>query len=766
MEQMLLSLGLYDDPSNQKQDRYEVDLYISNLAVFGSAMTGKTYLLKWILLNIHYLMKSSEDEEVYILDFSNNLSAFKKLPFVIGYFDSFNEENIRRVFKIVEERYINNVRELPGKNFLQRGDNTKVKHITFVLDGIHVLFADDRYQKYQERLFALARDGLSKGISVIFTATEPVNGIGKMLSSFDHKIAFAINPDSYSNIFFRKVDIPMNKPGRGVANGDGTFVYEFQAFLPYDISDKENSDESVIENMVSRLRQSEYFGDDAINRLLDKHLESIADTLSEKNWNEYVKANKEWKISDGRKIGKAGHLIAGIDYYLCTPIDINLKEAKTLAIYGKKDSGKTNLLKLILRGLLLSQQDNEHIRIVYWDDTRKGLMDPVSGVGNLLKQFIDTKQIESEEGLVKYLCEQHYCVLEQVEPEKVHTAKLISLPNQNRFTGKDVFSDNPVDDSIPLSDGRTDSDSYENDTTPAFSQNDEFSSLIINNNLDVNKFSEDVEELEDVVTVEEALEELPEIEIEAESVEELEDAATIEEALEELPESNLAIGHSDTRLKSDSNPIVFGNNSEIEVDSSCNYQKEIYDDTTEDDVKNIFDDYDDEADVISENGDEYSNYELELGKLNDEIVREDSSYFSTNNGSGNGSDEYYTNDNPFTVFIIQSRSFFVKAVDSQSHIITRLVNYISECENVLFVFSDTQSIQDFEVRYHFNNNIRYAFLFDDIVKYIQGKGSRSIFSQYDLDELKENFGRNEKGDAFFYDVLFENIQKIKVILDE
>ena len=725
MKEMLLSLGLYDDPSNQKQDRYQVDLYTSNLAIFGSAMTGKTSLLKWILLNIHYLVKNTDEEEIYILDFSNNLSEFKRLPFVMGYFDSFNEENIRRVFKVVEEQYINNVRALPGKNFLQRDESKRVKHITFILDGIHVLFADDRYQKYQERLFALARDGLSKGISVVFTATEPVRGIGRMLSSFDHKIAFAINPDSYSNIFFRKVDIPMNKPGRGVVNGDGTFVYEFQAFLPYDISNKDNTDYIIIEQMSSRLSLPEYIGTDGVKNLLDRHLESIADTLSEKNWNEYVKGIKGWKISEGQRIGKAGHLVAGIDYYLCTPIDINLEDAKTIAIYGKKDSGKTNLLKLILRGLLMSQQNNVSIRIVYWDDNRKSLKDPNSGIGTILQKFSDTKEIKDEVEFVSYLKTEHYCDLEEVEEEKEHTAKLIALPSQKTIEDEGESSTIlEIEEPVPLSDG-------------------------------------DEEELN-----EESLEELPEEELNEEPLEELPEEELNEEPLEELPEEELneeplEEEQPKEELREEALEELLAVSKENETRDYSN-GIEIYEDSDEDgsDIKTIFEsgEFDEKAipSVTEKNT-------LEDPDLNDlaKIMSEKKS-----NTVNNNSLQSIVNNNPFTVFIIQSRSFFVKAVDAQSHIITRLVNYISDCENVLFVFSDTQPIQDYEVRSYFNTNIRYAFLFDDIVKYIQGKGARSIFSEYDIDELKENFGRNEKGDAFFYDVLFGSIQKIKVILDE
>ena len=118
MKSLELVLGLYDDPEQQTQKNYSVDLLRSNIAIFGSAMSGKTTLLKTLLLRLHQVLRVTDKEEVYILDFGNNLNTYKDLPYVIAYFDAFQEENVRRIFKAVEKHYEQNIRALPGKSFL------------------------------------------------------------------------------------------------------------------------------------------------------------------------------------------------------------------------------------------------------------------------------------------------------------------------------------------------------------------------------------------------------------------------------------------------------------------------------------------------------------------------------------------------------------------------------------------------------------------------------------------------------------------------
>ena len=405
-------LGRYDDPENQCQDNYCVDLYKTNLAIFGSAMSGKTSLLKMLLMQLHQQVASLvSHEEIYILDFSNGLSKYKELPLVDGYLEAAHEENIRRMFRIAEEKLSENIRNLKGQSF--RGPNDKITHVTLVLDGVNIFLDNERLHTYHEQLKRLARDGISKGITVVMTASEISGNIRRLLPSFKRIIALDLPKDTYGELFNARAEKPLVLKGRGVANMESK-VYEFQAYLPFDPTAGSQGDEDVEEKAIGDIAEwysfagcpiAEYVTQGDSPRTVGKKMSgtryivriiSNAEALAQrherklKNFDEKLERNDAWKkytgmtwkdyvsaedrLTDENDSGKHRHTLgdftAGIDYYSFKPVKFNLKEALTIAIYGKKQFGKSNLLSMILDAAHEIDPDAE---LILWDDGRKGL---------------------------------------------------------------------------------------------------------------------------------------------------------------------------------------------------------------------------------------------------------------------------------------------------------------------------------------------------------------------------------------------------------
>ena len=131
----MCTLGKYDIPSKQKQSDFRVNLINSNIAVFGSAMSGKTNLLKLIINCLH--KKSNEKyERIFILDFSGALVEYKDMPLVSAYFDNSSEEYVKRVFVILETILKQNIKELGSQNF-NTGRTEKLPHTTFIIDNLN-----------------------------------------------------------------------------------------------------------------------------------------------------------------------------------------------------------------------------------------------------------------------------------------------------------------------------------------------------------------------------------------------------------------------------------------------------------------------------------------------------------------------------------------------------------------------------------------------------------------------------------------------------
>lgn len=370
LNKMLCTLGRFDIPIIQMQPPFIVDLLDSNIALLGSAMSGKTTFIKTIV-NILHKQYNEKLEQVFILDFGGALYEYKDFPLVSAYFDNSNEEYVKRVFKIMDNILKDNVKELNGKNY--RDAKNQPIHTTFIIDNLNAFMDEPRYAAYQEKLAKLCRDGLSKGITIIITAVE-TKGLSQYLGSFKQKIAFEMPPDKYMEIFTGKVGQIGNNPGHGFANVTvkpdgvtGTFrmnlPYEVQCTLPFKV--KGGSDADSEEGFISKLKQKFGFVD-------DKYIKSVK---------KYQTFPKELTIAEFEKIkqqpqnySKAPKLPVSValDYVDFCPVTVDLQQSHVISIYGKKEFGKTNLLNLLLNGIIKQKPDS---RIVFFDDGRNQLKD-------------------------------------------------------------------------------------------------------------------------------------------------------------------------------------------------------------------------------------------------------------------------------------------------------------------------------------------------------------------------------------------------------
>lgn len=368
MNKLELIIGRYDDPEKQLQDDYSFDLYRSNLAIFGSALSGKTTLIKTILMRIHQEVKGNGKEEIYILDYGNSFEKYEKLPYITAVFDALNEENVRRTFRLFEQKMAHNLRILKGQPYYEYERTDRPAHCTLIIDGLSAFASEPKNEKHKEVLIKLARDGISKGISIIFTANDTAGGISKLLSSFNRKIAFDLPPDKYIDIFSGKVNKPIVAKGRGIVN-DSIKHYEFQAYFPY-YSQSKKPDKKAEEQEISELIQILYsfgaYNSGVAAKKLHSFLSGDELTTDFDVWAKYT--GKSWDESC-QEVGD-GTAIVGLDYYSFNPVSINLKEAQSIAIYGKKEFGKSNLLGLLLEAANRMKDD---IAVIFLDDKRRGL---------------------------------------------------------------------------------------------------------------------------------------------------------------------------------------------------------------------------------------------------------------------------------------------------------------------------------------------------------------------------------------------------------
>ena len=344
---MKLAMGIYDAPQSQEQPTFYIDNILSNIAVFGGPMSGKTTFIKTFLVQLYKNADALPGEDIYIIDFGGNIGEYSKLNNVCACFDNSNEENIKRVFRVVETRLEENAKKLGSQSYytlVSKHPEECPSHITLIIENINAFLADERYASYQERLMQLCRDGLSKGLSVILTAND-ISGTGRLMANFGQKIAFEMPADNYFEIFNTKVTKPMRIPGRSVVN-IGASAYECQIFLPFD---EFNEDEQIEE----LLRAS-------AGKVNPNRMSAFSDLLTPENVSEYCPQEKLDRLTPEE-------LLVGLDYYEHNPVAVNIRESRALAVYGKRKFGKTNLLTGLIEKIADS---HEEARFVYLEDGR------------------------------------------------------------------------------------------------------------------------------------------------------------------------------------------------------------------------------------------------------------------------------------------------------------------------------------------------------------------------------------------------------------
>lgn len=363
---MICVLGRQDIPIIQEQPEFMVDLLQTNLLLFGSSMSGKTNFVKLLVTILHKQYREN-DEQIFILDFGGALAEYENLPLVAAYFDNANEEYVKRVFKLLEDQLKDNISCLKGKNYSSCNDNQPV-HTTLFIDNVNAFLDEPRYTTYQEKLAKLCRDGLSKGITVVMTASS-TKGLNSYMNSFKQKIALEMPVDSYMDIFNHKVIPVGNNPGHGYSNITlipqnitGTFPVQNAYELQLNLSDS-------IHNTDFKNNLEKFFAERTV-----KKYRRFPEILTESEFYNFVGGKPDtFRTTDSVKNNS---VVVGLDYTECKPLNIDFDTTKVIAIYGKKEFGKTNLLRRLLKNMLIDEKYN----FVFFDDGREQLKKNIADV--------------------------------------------------------------------------------------------------------------------------------------------------------------------------------------------------------------------------------------------------------------------------------------------------------------------------------------------------------------------------------------------------
>lgn len=362
LEGIRVSVALYDDPEQQYQGDYVLNLSADNTFIVGSSQSGKTTLLQSIM---YAAIERYTPEMVnfYIIDAGNMaMQNFANAKHVGGVANVQEEEKIRNLFKMLSEMIQERVSKFMTMNigtyraYVETGKRD-MPQVVLVIDNIPAF--REYYEQFDDTLQTLAREGLSVGISIVATGTASNNLNYRTMVNFGSRIALNCNDaGEYMNLFNTRCFAPFSFPGRGLVMLDNRVVEaQFALAIPMDEDTTEKDRADALCDMLKQNAQK-------YRHLHVPSIPMVPQVL------EYSYIEQEFPAL----LEKPYNIVLGMEYSSVECVSIDISDMGYLAVCGRPKSGKKNIARIILRQI--QQNIFTHLTDVYiFDGPKKQLAD-------------------------------------------------------------------------------------------------------------------------------------------------------------------------------------------------------------------------------------------------------------------------------------------------------------------------------------------------------------------------------------------------------
>lgn len=253
-----IPIGKYDIPSLQAQGVQEIDfMETGHFAVFGMPSTGKTVLLKSILMSLGKYY-TPDDVQITILDAGNwSLSEFTDMPHIQEVILNQDESKLAkftmRITKELDNRkrvFLSNAVNSLSAYRESTGDHLPA--IVIVISHLELLF--EQFDQLEELMTELASTGAQYGIYLVFTANSTIGIRYKFQQLIKGTIAFQM-PDKgdYAPLVGRIADISLPQfPGRALIKGNPPI--SFQTVMYIDETDDKLRSQKLKETLQEMIK--------------------------------------------------------------------------------------------------------------------------------------------------------------------------------------------------------------------------------------------------------------------------------------------------------------------------------------------------------------------------------------------------------------------------------------------------------------------------------------------------------------------------------
>ena len=383
---IIAEIGFYDDPDNQYQGPYSIDLTNQNVMIIGSAQSGKTNLLQAIIRSVstHY---TPNEVNLYIIDFASMvLKNFEGLNHVGGVVTASEDEKLKNLFKLLRTEM-----ELRKEKLLSVGvssftayreaGKTDLPQIVLMIDNLTAL--KELYFQDDDELLALCRDGISLGVSIVI-ANSQTTGIGyKYLSNFGCRIALFCNDSSeYGSLFDHCRERIQDIHGRCLVDIDKVHL-ECQIYRAFS-GEKEIERVADIRRFIAETN--------AKNRTAHARLIPLIPAMLT---SDYVKTN----FSSFMQLPYT--VVLGLDYASVSPAAIQLNGLGSFGLSGKPGGGRHSFICYLVHMLETMYPGQTEVTIV--DNLSKRLV-RLKGAANVVSyEFLADRAIEAVNSLEQRL---------------------------------------------------------------------------------------------------------------------------------------------------------------------------------------------------------------------------------------------------------------------------------------------------------------------------------------------------------------------------
>lgn len=339
-----VKIGMYDDPGNQAQRPFTVDFAEGgHHAVCGMVMSGKSTFLQTLafaLVNRY----TPDYVNLYAIDFSSRMmSPFEGLAHVGGIMYEGEMEKISKFFTMISRILSERKLLFKGGNYSQyvQANGVTCPSIIVMIDS-YANFKEKTENQYEDVLIQLAKEGSANGIYLVLSAA------GYSSAEIQSKIGDNIRTSiclemadkfQYADALktMRVSILPeANKRGRGLAVVDGS-ILEFQTALSAEAEDDYKRMEAIKAacGRMNRCWQG-------------KRAKPIPEIPVKPVWSEFAALEDTVNAAKDDRTLPVGYNMETAAVY-----GIDLSKIYCFLVSGKARTGKTNLMKVMIRSAAL-----------------------------------------------------------------------------------------------------------------------------------------------------------------------------------------------------------------------------------------------------------------------------------------------------------------------------------------------------------------------------------------------------------------------------